>query len=84
MHHYATGSWGDTPNYSKDERRVYKDTALKRFLRKESRMEFVRRKLGKKIYTIYVFMSYDFLEYGLLHYVNKCKQKVTGLFTKEQ
>lgn len=82
MHHYGTASWGDKPNYSK-ERRVYKDTALKRFLRKESRMEFVRKKLGKRIFTIYVFISYDLLEYGLLHYVKRCKQKITNRFSKK-
>ena len=82
MYHYGTASWGDKPNYSK-ERRVYKDTALKRFLRKESRMELVRKKLGKRIFAIYVFMSYDLLEYGLLHYVKRCKQKLIDLFSKK-
>lgn len=71
MYHYGTASWTDNPNWSLDKRGEWKDTRLKRFLRKPDRVAFIKKHFGKRIYDAYVFLSYDFLEYGLSYYFNK-------------
>ncbi len=62
FHHFGVGSWGNEDAKSSCEE--YKDTFLKRFLRKPSRLTYLSKHLPRKIYRAYVFFAYDFLEYG--------------------
>lgn len=65
--HYGTATWGDGPVATKK----YKDTKLKRFLTKPSRIDWIEKHLGKKAVDIYIFLSYDLLEMGPLFYINR-------------
>ncbi len=72
MKHYGTATWTDKPNLSMDvSQKVWKDTKLKRFLRKPSRLEFVENHFPKKLYNAYIFFSYDFLEFGGKFFIKK-------------
>lgn len=72
MKHYGTATWTYKPNLSMDvSQKVWKDTKLKRFLRKPSRLEFVEKHFPKKLYSAYIFLSYDFLEFGGKFFIKK-------------
>ena len=75
MYHYGTATWTDKPNFS-EERKPYKDTYIKRFLRKPTRVAWVEKHCGKRLYKAYVYFSYDVLEYGLSHAFGVIKKRI--------
>lgn len=69
--HYQAMSWMDGERPKLGE---YKDTKLKRFLRRPVIVKWVEKHLGKRFLTVYIFLSYDLLEMGPWYYV---KRKLT-------
>lgn len=76
MHHYGAGSWTNNPK-SDFSQKEWKDTKLKSFLRKPSRMSYLENHLPKKLFSFYVFISYDLLEYGLIYLIKYLFNKIT-------
>lgn len=78
MYHYGTGLWGD---FTADStlgivnKNTYKDTKLKRFLRSTKSFDFVEKHFNDKIVDFYTFVSYDLLEYGIVHFIKKLFKK---------
>lgn len=77
MYHYGAQSWTNEPNFE-FKKRQYKDNALKRFLRKPSRIDFIEKHVPKKLCSIYIFISYDLLESGISKYIKKLFKKFSG------
>ena len=75
MYHYGTGLWTDKPNLSMKKRK-WKDTKLKRFLRNPKRLQFVDSHFGSKLKKCYIFIAYDFLEYGPTYFLKKIIKKI--------
>ena len=75
--HYGAATWVDNPTKRKQP---YKDSKLKEYLRNYKRFAFIENTFGKKTTDVYTFFVYDFLEYGLIHYIklitNKAVKKV--------
>ena len=75
--HYGAASWVDN---STTRKRPYKDSKLKEYLRDYKIFAFIENTFGKKTTDIYTFFVYDFLEFGLIHYIklitNKAVKKV--------
>lgn len=69
--HHGAMSWLDGKPIKK---KAYKDTRLKRFLRKPEKFTWVEKKLGKKALSLYTFLSYDLLDMGPWFYI---KRKLT-------
>ncbi len=55
--------------------REYKDTALKRFLKKEKFISYCNSH-NNILSKAYLFFTYELLEYGFLHYLKKLKIKL--------
>lgn len=70
--HHMAGTWGQGPL----ENRVYRDTKLKRFLRKPERIQYVEDHFGKRMWKIYVFCVYDVMELGIWYYVKRAWSKL--------
>lgn len=70
--HHGTASWVDGPV----EKHIFKDTKLKRWLRKPSRFEWMETYCGKKLTAIYTFLVYDLLEMGPLYYIKRLIMKL--------
>ena len=70
--HHGTMSWvdGDKGNH------VFKDTRLKRVLRKPENFDWIENHLGKKPTAVYTFLVYDLLEMGPVYYVKRLISKV--------
>lgn len=73
--HHGAASWVDGP---KPKEHVFKDTKLKRWLRKPEHFDFIEGKLGKRAADIYTFVVYDLMEMGLLYYVKRFIAKRFG------
>lgn len=71
MYHYGSQTWTDTPRLGFQKRPEFKDTKLKRFFRKPSRVAFVKKNFGKRVYRLYLFFAYDFQEYGVKYYIGR-------------
>ena len=71
-HHHGTASWveGNKGNHK------FKDTKLKRFLRKPTRFDWIEKHLGKKVTAIYTFLVYDLLEMGPMFYIKRLISKI--------
>ena len=54
----------------------FKDTKLKRFLRKPERFDWIENHFGKKVTDVYTFFSYDLLEMGPLYYIKRLIHKI--------
>lgn len=76
MYHYGAQSWTDEPNFN-FKKRDWKDTKLKQFLRKTTRMNFIETHTPKKVSKAYMFIAYDLLENGILYYFKKIIKKIT-------
>jgi len=70
--HHATKTWVDGPV----GKHVFKDTKLKRWLRKPEYFDFIENKFGKKAMGIYTFLVYDLLEMGPLYYFKRFWRKL--------
>lgn len=77
--HYSTGLWGEGMS-AEGNKFVFKDTRLKRFLRKPKYIDWVENHLGKKSSNIYTFFVYDFLDLGPIYYI---KRYTNRLFRKK-
>ena len=75
MKHYCTGTWVNGPKSSYQET-VWKDSCLKKFLRKTSRRNFVKKTFGNKVYSLYIFIAYDFLEYDKKYLFKRMINKI--------
>lgn len=75
--HYSTGLWGEGMK-AEEKKREFKDTKFKRFIRKPQIIDWVEEKLGKKAAGVYVFLSYDLMERGLLYFVKRSVKKLFG------
>ena len=70
--HHATKTWIDGPVAI----HVFKDTKLKRWLRKPEHFDFIENNFGKKAMGIYTFLVYDLLEMGPLYYFKRFWRKL--------
>lgn len=66
--HHGAMSWVDGTIPQKKE---FRDTKLKRFLRQPSKFTWIEKKLGKKALAVYTFLSYDLLEMGPWYYIKR-------------
>lgn len=77
MKHYGTALWTDKPNLTFNQAaHRYRDTWLKRFLRKPRKFELIEKHLGKKAVKLYTFCVYDLMELGPSFYLKKLYKKV--------
>ncbi|MEE1219146.1 MAG: glycosyltransferase [Ruminococcus sp.] len=76
MYHYWSASWTDTPNLSLDKKGGWKDTRIKRFLRKPERVAFLEKHLSKRLFKMYIFIAYDLQEFEMKWIVEKIKSKL--------
>ena len=65
--HHGVASWCNPAKRSGS----YKDTWLKRFMRKPSRVAIIEKLFGRQIVHLYIFIAYDFLENGMIYYIKK-------------
>lgn len=65
--HHATKTWVDGPA----EKRTFKDTKLKRWLRKPEYFDYIEQKFGTKAMRVYTFVVYDLMEMGPVYYVKR-------------
>lgn len=70
--HHGTMSWVDGHKGS----HIYKDTKLKRILRKPEYFDWIEQHLGKKATAVYTFAVYDLLEMGPVYYVKRIIHKL--------
>ena len=70
--HHGTMSWVDGVK----GQHVYKDTRLKRMLRKEEYFDWIESHLGRKATAVYTFLVYDLLEMGPVYYVRRLAMKL--------
>lgn len=70
--HHGTALWIDG---NKAEKKVYKNTKLKRFFRDYRKFEFIEKYFGERVHRIYTFIAYDFLEYGISYYGRRILHK---------
>ena len=71
--HHGAASWSEGP---KKKKQPYKDTKLKRFLRTPEKFAFAEKHFGEKGNKVYIWFAYDFLEYGIWHYVKRICWKI--------
>lgn len=71
-HHHGTMSWVDGDKGT----HVYKDTKLKRFLRRPEYFDWIEQHLGKKATAVYTFAVYDLLEMGPVYYIKRISHKL--------
>ena len=71
-YHHGTKSWVDGPI----KEHIFKDTKLKRWLRKPEYFDFIEKRFGKKTMSFYTFLVYDLLEMGPLYYVKRLWKKL--------
>lgn len=69
--HHGTKSWVDGPAGE----HVFKDTKLKRWLRKPKHFDFIEKTFGKKVMRVYTFLVYDLLEMGVTYYIKRLAHK---------
>lgn len=74
LYHYGAASWTDSPKTDFSKKK-WKDTALKRFLRNPTRVSNLENKLPEKLFSFYIFVSYDLLEYSPLYFMKKLFNK---------
>lgn len=75
MRHYGVASWINNPKLDSSQKEL-KDTKLKRFLRKPSRVSLIEKHLSKKLFDFYIFISYDLLDYGLMYFIKSLFKKI--------
>ena len=66
---HSAGSWIDGPVYHRN--RVYKQSAIKDWLRKPEHFDVIERLFGRKGEKVYTFCVYDLLECGPMYYVRR-------------
>lgn len=71
-HHHGTKSWVD----GSVGKHVFKDTKLKRWLRKPEHFDFMEKIFGKKAMRIYTFLAYDLMEMGPRYYLKRLWKKL--------
>ena len=71
-YHYGTKSWVDGPT----EKHVFKDTKLKRWLRKPECFDFIELHFGKNFVNVYTFIVYDLMEMGPVYYIKRLLTKL--------
>lgn len=71
-HHHGTMSWVDGDK----GQHVYKDTKLKRILRKPEYFDWIENHLGKKAMAVYTFAVYDLMEMGPVYYMKRIINKI--------
>ena len=74
-HHYAS-SWTADPKTEITEKRVWKDTRLKRFLRDSRKQMWIRTRFGYRTQKIYEFIAYDLLEAGPVYFLKRAIKKI--------
>lgn len=74
-HHYSA-SWTDTPKTVITEKRPWKDTKLKRFLRDPQKQKWVRSHMGYRGQKTYEFFAYDLLELGPIYFFKRLILKI--------
>lgn len=70
--HHGTKSWVDGPVGT----HAFKDTKLKRWLRKPEYFDFIEKRFGKKAMSIYTFLVYDLMEMGPMYYAKRLWKKL--------
>ena len=70
--HHGTKSWVDGPVGTHE----FKDTKLKRWLRKPEYFDFIENRFGKRAMQVYTFLVYDLLEMGPLFYIKRLVRKL--------
>lgn len=80
--HWSAGMWDTSTPVIQSTKRIYKDTALKRWLREPKKYDFDEKHLGKKVLWFYEFFSYDLMENGILYFVVRAKKKVCGIIKR--
>ncbi len=73
--HHGTATWVEGPILDK---RPYKETKLKLYLRDYRTFEFVEKYFGKRVTDIYTFFAYDFLEMGIWYYLKRVILKMVN------
>lgn len=76
MYHYCTASWTDNPNLSLQKGEEWKDSKMKRFLRKPERVSFLEKHLNKRLFKMYIFIAYDLQEYEFKWVAKKFLNKI--------
>ena len=71
-HHYGAATWVEG---EKPVRKAYRDTRLKRYLRRPSNFNFVDAHFGKKAVKAYTFLVYDLMESGPIYYLRRLIKK---------
>lgn len=74
-HHHGAMSWTDAPKDSMVSHH-YRDTRLKRFLRTPGKIEFIEAHFPERIFKMYIWFSYDFLEQGPVWMIKKATGKI--------
>ena len=72
--HYGVGTWIDGERWKR--KGEYRDTWLKRYLRKPEKFEMIEKKFGKKGLSFYTFIAYDLLEVGPIYYMKRLLKKI--------
>ena len=76
MKHYGTATWGDKPKLvTSDSKWVYKDTRLKRFLKRPESFDFIEKYFGTTGVKAYTFVVYDLMERGILYFIKRSLRK---------
>ncbi len=75
--HYSTGLWGLGMN-AEDNAFVFRDTKLKRLLRKPEYFDWIEDHLGMQAANIYTFLVYDFLDLGPMYYIKRYTKRLFG------
>ena len=79
--HYGTRTWDPEQAKYTLNRKAYKDTKLKRFLRNPRYFKYIEDRFGEgRVLKFYTFLAYDLLECGLIYFakrlINKLRKKV--------
>lgn len=72
-HHHGARSWVEG---EERETYVFKDTKIKRWLRKPEYFDFIEDKFGKKAMRVYTFLVYDLMELGPVYFMKRLWMKL--------
>ena len=67
---HSTGNW-DGKGIKSEEKRAFKSTRLKMFLRDPKKFEIARRYFGKTGESLYTFVAYDLTERGVAFFIKR-------------
>lgn len=73
--HHGSATWVDGPHVNK---KTYKETKLKKYLRDYKVFEFVEKNFGKQVTNIFTFFVYDFWEMGIRYYLKRLFSRITN------